>query len=304
MSLSPEQGDLWAEVKALRERVETLERSDRLIASSVGAGGLTVKDGGTITVEDGRLVILDAAGNEAIVGEAGALTVSDGDIVIEDADGVTVATLGTDGLSLDGTTLEVNDGTVRFDDAADNKRVFVGAFTFNDTATYGLLVYDAAGNIHFITGDTGAGYGFDFRDLAGNTIIVPDRTAGVGLSRPYLNLPMVPTDFVNKRSTTSTAFDGLFKSLAEIQHAGWRADVAASADSGTAGEWRLYDTTDAVALGSARSISDGFSGTDVATGTFPADSYGEHHVVELQVRVTSGGGSVGIEPLAFYGRQS
>ena len=77
MTTSPEDSNLWRRIVLLEERIATLERVDRLNAASIGAGGLRVRNGGSITIEGG-------------------------DLVIKDAGGTTVATLATSGLELSG----------------------------------------------------------------------------------------------------------------------------------------------------------------------------------------------------------
>jgi hypothetical protein len=52
VSLLPEHGTAAYEFQELKRRVEKLERSDRSHATSIGAGGLRIRDGGVIRSDD------------------------------------------------------------------------------------------------------------------------------------------------------------------------------------------------------------------------------------------------------------
>lgn len=64
MTFYPESGDLAQRVAELEKRLAAMERSDRLIASSVGAGGMRVLDGGAVRSGDFDGEDLDTPGTD------------------------------------------------------------------------------------------------------------------------------------------------------------------------------------------------------------------------------------------------
>lgn len=65
MANVPKPNDLGTRLVELERRIGVLERTSRLNSASIGRGGLTVRDGGVITIKDpGDLIMEDADGDE------------------------------------------------------------------------------------------------------------------------------------------------------------------------------------------------------------------------------------------------
>lgn len=143
MSILPEDGGLADDLADLRRRVAELERSDRLVSSSVGAGGMTVNGG---------------------------------EIVIKDAAGDVIATLGTSGLSLAGLLEILDEAKLQWSDEDGNVRYEIGRSSLRGSAERLQLTYqDASGAARVTLGEWKEGSSTEQEGL-----IVTDET-GIGL---------------------------------------------------------------------------------------------------------------------------
>jgi hypothetical protein len=66
MSNVPRIRDFPSEWAAIKRRVKTLETASRLRSASIGEGGLTVRDGGSVTIKDPGDLILETSTGEVL----------------------------------------------------------------------------------------------------------------------------------------------------------------------------------------------------------------------------------------------
>jgi len=268
-------------IAELERKVEELQLVRRLTSSSIGSGGLVVKDGGTIAVEGGAFVVKDAGGN-------------------------VVADLSTAGLSLEAdSTLSVNDGTLRFYDDLGNTIVFLGQLTV-PAGKHGFIVQDPTGlNLLDIFEAPSGDWLVNIRDGSANqnAILVND-TGGEGLARPYLSYQFVQDLQNNELLTTSATYQNLWRVDLNIQHPELRVDVYVRSTGGsTTGNVRVYDETAGVVLATAAIAGSAYTRA-IMKGPFPTDAWGEWHDIRVQGRRTAGAGNIGIEVVGAYGVQS
>lgn len=142
-------------------------------------------------------------------------------------------------------------------------------------------------------------------DRSGNRVVSDDATSGQGLARPYLpavfyDYPAAPT-----QTTSSAAFATLQRASGFIkQHPRIQVGVLVLTDAGTTGQVRLWDATNGVQIGSTISVGAGvFQGYNIG----PAPISGAHMDgidLDIQARVLSGPGSIGVQATTAYGIQS
>lgn len=145
MSLPPETGDLWTVIRQLQERIAHLERVDRLIASSVGAGGLTVTGG--------EIVIKDALGAVQMTLSSAGLTLTG---LLEVLGGLTIQAEASMRWYDDADVLRFEIGRLEegaidniqmvYTDAAGTTRGLLGEFEFGGATVHGLLLRGAGGD--------------------------------------------------------------------------------------------------------------------------------------------------------------
>jgi len=127
-------------------------------------------------------------------------------------------------------------------------------------------------------------------DRLGNELVSNDSETGVGLARPYLNIPMVPSTGTSVATGgpfwpafTNVAYQEVMHGITTLWHPRISIGVGTNAPSGTV-DWQLQ--VDGVVAGSA-------SGTTVATFDVPGwgstiEPNGTSHSVQLWARNTAG----------------
>lgn len=294
-------GDPLRRLTELERQVRNLTSGRRLEDASIGArgvrlfagGSLTVEGGGDIAVNDegdititgGKLVARDINGDvvfavntadpasvEMNLGPDGGMTVAGGaSIVLNDGGGITI-----NGGSLRMTSQDGTKGLAYFGDNADDTgRTWLFSFPNGETA-FGLL------------GSSGVGF-WGGNDLAGNIVLSNDAASGVGLARPWLNIPMVPSSGTSMvaggpcwPAFTNTSYQEVFHCITSLWHPRISIGVGTNAPSGTV-DWDLR--VDGVSAG-------GGSGTTSTTVSVPnwgtTTLPGHTKSVQLWARNTAG----------------
>lgn len=239
-------GDVWRAINDLRRELQNLTSGRRLEDASIGARGIRLLDGGTLTVFGGAIRMTDETGSV--------------------------------GLLYFG---PVDEGSIR-----------TWQFSFpNGDGAFGLFGY--------------AGNGFwAGKDHGNNILISNDAASGAGLARPYLNIPMVPSqgtsigtggpfwpEFVN------SSFQEVMYRITTLWHPRIKIGVNTSTASGDV-EWELR--VDGVTAGSG--TNDG-SGTFAVPGWGDTINPGDQRSVQLWCRNTLGTASRVIVDTC-YGTQS
>lgn len=136
----------------------------------------------------------------------------------------------------------------------------------------------------------------------GQLVVADDATDGNALARPYLSHSFYRARTSDWPSTTSGSFQTIFRSKCYRQHAKALIAVRHIADGSTAGQIQVVETTTATTIGP---VSVGTTETETLFGpTAIGTSYMQPLVFEIQVRRTSGGGSIRCEPSYFTGVES
>jgi hypothetical protein len=142
-------------------------------------------------------------------------------------------------------------------------------------------------------------------DRAGNRTVSDDATSGQGLARPYLPVVFYDYPAYPTQTTTSTTFETLQRASAAVkQHPRIQVGVLVRSDPGTTGQVRLWDATHGVQVGSTISIGeDDYQGYNIGPVALTGDHM-EGVDLDVQARVTSGPGSIGVRVTTAYGVQS
>lgn len=261
----------------LERRLRTLENAPRLGYSSIGSGGLQVRD-------DGQIVLKDTAGNTLAVLSTAGLTFFESD--------------GSVKLVLSAAGLQVNDaaGAKLVDVTTGGLKSYSGATTRTVVDQYGIQVNDAAGErARFGDVDHAGDYGGRMKDGAGN--IIWSRT-DAGTWRPTREVATLP-DHANVRSTASAAYDVLWRGWAPQawEDAFWfavnawcdtgvtyslRFAVWQSASSAPDAADEITGLTNTAAAGYARTVQ------IVYGGSFPAKGVARHFTIEAKVTAGTG----------------
>jgi hypothetical protein len=140
-------------------------------------------------------------------------------------------------------------------------------------------------------------------DRQGNTVVSDDTSTGQGLARPWLPVPWQEEAATSTSGTTfvTTSTATLYK-----QHPRMNLEVLVTAPASVTAEYRVLANNDgptatlvtASAVGAVTRQRDLWDALDVP-GVF-----GERVLLELQVRVAAGTGSVGAVFAAIWSRQS
>lgn len=164
-------------------------------------------------------------------------------------------------------------------------QVYIGSDTAGVPLT-NLYYGDEAGSVALSISGTDA---IRITDPSNHLIFENDTQTGVGLARPYLNIPMYPSSGTSVvvggpfwPAFTNVAYQEVMHGITTLWHPRIRMGVGVSTSGGTV-EWQLR--LDGVVLASA-------SGSTFVTGDVPgwgvAITPGEQHSVQLYARNTSG----------------
>lgn len=206
-------GDLPRRVAELERQLRNLTSGRRLEDASVGARGIIVRDGGSITIDGGSFQMIDE-------------------------NGVAV--------------------------------IFFGNVTGGAGISRGWAFrFDSGHSAFELQGSPGDQF-WNLRDESGHIIVASDGVADAGLARPYLNIPMVPSqgtsigtggpfwpEFVN------SSFQEVMYRITTLWHPRIRIGVNTSTTSGDV-QWELR--IDGVTAG---------SGTNDGSGTFEIPGWGD-----------------------------
>lgn len=240
-------GDVQRAIEDIRKQLRDLTSGRRLEDASIGARGLRLLDGGSLTISGGAIRMNDETGSI--------------------------------GLLFFGTA---NDGSPTWQFSFDNG--------------------DLAGGL---LGSPGSTY-WSWRDRQGNELLASDGLTGVGLSRPWIPLRLVPSSEAQVSGTsfypshTSGSFTRLWTGFNPIFHPKVEIGVAIATIGGGSGRWRLLingtDATGEVTNGASRTVSIPGWGSSV----LPA------HTVEfaLEARTADGATRVLVNVDKFFSRQS
>jgi hypothetical protein len=239
-------GDVVRRVAELERQLRNLTSGRRLEDASVGARGITVRDGGSITIDGGTLKLIDE-------------------------NGVTVA--------------------------------YWGDVNFGGLSRGWVLNFDS-GHPAFALGGTPGQQAWQLWDGAGHYIVTNDAASGVGLARPYLNIPMVPSHGTSIGTGgpfwpefTNTSFQEVMYRITSLWHPKISFGVNTNTSSGTV-DWELR--VDGVTAGSGSGDGAGvFNVPGWGTTILP----GDQRSVQLWCRNTTGTASRAVVDRC-YGTQS
>lgn len=190
----------------------------------------------------------------------------------------------------DGGDLTVRGGVLRMTDVTGS----VGLLYFGPTGDVGPRIWAFSfddGELAFsLNGTPGSTY-WAGRDRQGNQLIANDSASGVGLSQPYLNIPMVPSSGTSVvvggpfwPAFTNTSYQEVFHCTTTLWHPRISIGVGTNAPSGTV-EWELR-------INGTTTVG---SGSGTANGTFTIPGWGSTvkpdgagHSVQLWARNTAG----------------
>lgn len=240
-------GDVQRAIEDIRKQLQNLTSGRRLEDASIGARGIRLLDGGTLTISGGAIRMNDATGSVGLL------------------------YFGPDSA-----------GVPRW------------LFSFDDGELAGGLF-----------GSPGANY-WKWLDRAGNEIFSSDGLTGVGLSRPWLPLRLVPSSEAQISGTsfypshTSGSFTRLWTGFNPIFHPKVEIGVAVATIGGGTARWRLVingtDATGEVTGGGTRTVSIPGWGDTV----HPANTV----EFSLEARIADGGTRVLANVDKFFSRQS
>lgn len=211
-------------------------------------------------------------GNTSV--DSGKIVLNNGALVVKHANGTELFRTGHDGI-----------GATTFDDVyvtrvrrPDNSEAFVIYSTDNHPGA--VVIYDQQGN----------------------TIFSEDFNSGRGLGRPYLAHTFVPTANLITPSQTTNAIDftPLWSLSGEMQHSNIRVSVLVQVPGGTTGEVRLVSTASSNVISPAQTVADGEYDYKILEGEFDVD-FGAQFQYDVEARVTSGPGDIGVEVVYSVG---
>lgn len=240
-------GDVWRAIEDLRQQLRNLTSGRRLEDASIGARGLRLLDGGSLTISGGALRMNDATGSV---------------------------------------------GLLYFGPSDQGRPTWI--FSFDDGEIAGGLF-----------GSPGSTY-WKWLDRQGNELLSNDGQTGVGLSRPYAPLRMVPSSEAQINGTsfwpshTSASFTRVMYGFNPVFHPKIEIGVATATVGGGNTQWRLLlngiDTTGTVTGPASRTVSVPDWGGDIKPG----------HTVEftLEIRVSGGATRALAQCDKLFARQS
>jgi hypothetical protein len=223
-------GDVQRAIEDIRKQLQNLTSGRRLEDASIGARGIRLLDGGTLTISGGAIRMNDATGSVGLL------------------------YFGPDSA-----------GVPRW------------LFSFNDGEIAGGLF-----------GTTDATY-WAWRDRQGHNLAASDGETGVGLAKPYLNIPMVPSSGTSVvaggpfwPAFTNTSYQEVFHCITSLWHPRIAIGVDVNAPSGTV-DWELR--VDGVTAGSR---SGNTTGEFEVPGWGNTTNPGDQRSVQLWCRNTAG----------------
>lgn len=197
-------------------------------------------------------------------------------------------------------------GAVAAVDATGAHIVDLGQFTVAGVAVTGVQVRRRDGTVVFYGyGDAAGNAVWGLYDRAGNLLIGDDEVNNTGLARPW-----IPAEFTSMAAPTDTTTLGTFTTLGKAlwrrQHAQMLLTVLANVTA-TTGEMRLLvasGTNTGTVIGPAATTLP--AGQAWATyGPYPVPGvHGDRFEIDMQGRVASGAGTVGLRVLGAEGTQS
>lgn len=224
-------GDVWRAIQDLRQQLQNLTSGRRLEDASIGARGLRLLDGGSLTITGGAIRMTDETGSV---------------------------------------------GLLYFGPSSVGNPTWL--FSFDDG--------EIAGGLY---GTPGSTY-WNWNDRGGDSILASDGQTGVGLSRPYLNIPMVPSSGTSVvvggpfwPAFTNTSYQEVFHCITTLWHPRISIGVGTNAPSGTV-DWQLQ--IDGALMGSNSGTTSGTYAIPGWGSTIKPD--GVAHSVQLWARNTSG----------------
>jgi hypothetical protein len=204
------------------------------------------------------------------------------------------------------TSASIRGGLLRVLTPNGREMLRVGQYpAFGDTEA---VVFRESGELAFAVYNGGQGAGspqfWSLWDRASNIVASDDAVSGQGLARPYLPIRFASLDMSNASGTTSGTFTDLEQALAFKQHPKVNVTAPVIGDAGTAGEFRLWDATHSVQLGSTFTLSAGAFTYASWTGIAVNGAHLSTVDLRLQGRRTAGTGFVRARTVLAAGVQS
>jgi hypothetical protein len=183
----------------------------------------------------------------------------------------------------------INEGEFTVLNASDIEAFKVGQVEFGEGSSFGMRVNYEDGTRGIVFGGSSGQQVFALCDETGAYLVTNDAASGVGIARPYLNIPMYPSSGTSVGTGgpfwpqfTNTSYQEVFHGITSLWHPRIRVGVNTSASSGTV-EWELR--IDGTAIGSGS--GDNF-GTFNVTGWGTTILPGNQRSVQLWCRNTTG----------------
>jgi hypothetical protein len=203
-------------------------------------------------------------------------------------------------------------GTFQLRTPADHKVLFAGTIEIPDGSGRTQQIFQVNrddGSPAFVLADLGTTPGHPHMqalvwiDRAGNVIFADDTDGGAGLARPYLPAGVFAEITPPTVTTSSGSYQAMHWADCFEQNPKVTASVLVQTSAGTAGQIRL--TTGPDQIGSVVSIPAGsFGQFTIPAAPWPNFIYEARVTVQLEARVTSGPGTIGVRPLSIWGVQT
>lgn len=204
--------------------------------------------------------------------------------------------------SIDKGNLVITNGALKVGNA-----VYFGYVTTGSDATMGWIFRRADGSPVFsLQGNNAADQYWAMRDNVGNIIFSDDGDSNVGIGRPWLPVPWVPSSGPTPptETTTSGTFTALLSSRFIKQHPKLYAQVLVRASDGsTSGEVQIAVSNGGDVIGNVATVGLGYYGLVTITGNLTGAHMTELEL-EVQARRTAGAGTIGVRMFGCYARQS
>lgn len=159
----------------------------------------------------------------------------------------------------------------------------------------------------YLNGTAGGEQFWALADLAGNFVVTDDIASGQGLGRPYIPYFALPHSKIStpESTTASTTFVNMYRIQGLKQHPKMTTDFLATTPAGVTAEIRLVDTQNGGAVTAGPMTVT--AGTPMSYKQLITDVQGNFLggvMFDLQMRVASGAGTVGVTYVDSYGRQT
>lgn len=188
-----------------------------------------------------------------------------------------------------------------------NESVFIGTHEVAGQEVEGVIIRRPSGALSFWSYGTTAQDSFwSFWDRQGNIVLSDDADSGTGLARPWLTYNTVRTSTLNNPpdTTTSTTFVAHHTISGWMQHpkiSAYLYVVSTTSPFTDNAQVQLRDPTSGAVIAQSGSINNNYT---ILEGVHPNFMFGGFFRYDLEIRRTSGSGSVGVTPLAVVGRQT